>query len=159
MRIKGLIDEDFVNYRKPSMYIACPSCSWKCERECGMRVCQNSALAHSPDIYIDEEKLIERYINNPITSAIVFGGLEPIDSFADIARFLYVLRNDFHCNDDVVIYTGYREDELTREINILKQYENVIMKFGRFVPNQPASYDEVLGVYLASDNQYGRYIS
>ena len=159
MRIKGLIDEDFVNYRKPSMYIACPSCSWKCERECGMRVCQNSALANSPDIYISTQALVERYVNNPITSAIVFGGLEPIDSFMDLARFLYVLRTDFNCDDDVVIYTGYREDELAREIDILKQYKNIVIKFGRFVPNQSASYDEVLGVYLASDNQYARRIS
>ena len=38
---------------------------------------------------------------------------------------------------------------------ILKKYKNIIVKFGRFIPNQEKQYDEVLGVYLASNNQYG----
>ena len=34
--------EDFTNYKKPSMYIAFPSCTFKCEGECGQKICQNS---------------------------------------------------------------------------------------------------------------------
>ena len=30
MRIKGLTDEDFVNYKYPSMFIAVGNCDWKC---------------------------------------------------------------------------------------------------------------------------------
>ena len=41
----------------------------------------------------------------------------------------------------------------------LKQYDNIIIKFGRFIPNQEKHYDEVLGVELASPNQYARRIS
>ena len=37
MRIKFLVDEDFVNYKKPSMFIGFPSCTWKCEKECGQK--------------------------------------------------------------------------------------------------------------------------
>ena len=48
MIVKNILDEDFVNYKKPSMLIAFPSCSFKCERDCGKRVCQNSTLAVSP---------------------------------------------------------------------------------------------------------------
>ena len=32
--------------------------------------------------------------------------------------------------------------------------KGVIIKFGRFIPNRPSRYDEVLGVTLASDNQF-----
>ena len=39
-----------------------------------------------------------------------------------------------------------------------RKYKNIIVKFGRYVPNQPAHYDEVLGVYLASDNQYAEQL-
>jgi hypothetical protein len=40
-----------------------------------------------------------------------------------------------------------------------KQFKNIIIKFGRFVPNQEKHYDEVLGIELASPNQYARRIS
>ena len=47
MKIKGIIAEDFVNYKKPSMFIGFPTCTWKCEKECGIEMCQNKGLAHS----------------------------------------------------------------------------------------------------------------
>ena len=37
----------------------------------------------------------------------------------------------------------------------LKKYKNIIMKFGRYIPNKKKHYDPVLGVYLASNNQFG----
>ena len=36
--------------------------------------------------------------------------------------------------------------------------KNIIIKFGRFIPNRPSRYDEVLGVELASDNQFAKRI-
>lgn len=159
MIIKGLIDEDFVNYKKPSMVIMFPSCSWKCEKECGQRVCQNGVLAVNPNIDISSELIVERYVANPITKAIVLGGLEPLDSFGDLLYLIHVIRVEFACNDDIVIYTGYREDEIERELDILASYENIIVKFGRYIPNRPSHFDEVLGVNLASENQYAVKIS
>ena len=63
MKIKGIIDEDFVNYKKPSLYIAFPNCSFKCGRE----LCQNSELARQVNIEISIEEIYNRYISNPIT--------------------------------------------------------------------------------------------
>ena len=157
MLIKGLTDEDFVNYKKPSMYIAFPNCSFKCDREAGCAICQNSALANEMDIDISLIEIVSRYIKNPITKALVFGGLEPFDSMIDLFAIIIELRN--YTNDDIVIYTGYTEQEIERYVNKLKQYKNIIIKFGRFVPNQEKHYDEVLGVELASPNQYARRIS
>ena len=45
------------------------------------------------------------------------------------------------------------------KLTLLSQYKNLIMKFGRFIPNQKPHYDEILGVNLASNNQYARRIS
>ena len=157
MIIKGLIDEDFVNYKKPAMYIAFPSCTWKCEMDCGMRVCQNSTLAQSPNIEIETSKLVDRYLSNPITKAIVCGGLEPLDTRRDLKIFVAEFRHK--TDDDIVIYTGYKEDEVQNQLAYLRPYRNIIVKFGRFIPNQEPHYDEVLGVKLASDNQYARRIS
>ena len=157
MLIKGLTDEDFVNYKKPSMYIAFPNCSFKCDREAGCAICQNSALANEMDIDISLIEIVSRYVKNPITKALVFGGLEPFDSMIDLFAIISELRN--YTNDDIIIYTGYTEQEIERYVNKLKQYKNIIIKFGRFVPNQEKHYDEVLGVELASPNQYARRIS
>lgn len=158
MIIKGLIDEDFVNYKKPSMVIEFPYCSFKCDKECGQPVCQNSSLVEEPNIDIGYSILIKRYKNNYITEAIVMQGLEPFDSFSDIINFLFFFRRIYDCKDDVVIYTGYIETEVEPFIKYLQEYENIIIKFGRYVPNQKPHFDEVLGVKLSSDNQYAKKI-
>ena len=63
------------------------------------------------------------------------------------------------CNSDIVIYTGYYPNELQNEIEQLKQYPNIILKYGRYKPNTPSRFDEVLQITLASDNQYAERIS
>lgn len=159
MIIKGLIDEDFVNYKKPSMVVMFPKCSFKCDKECGEQVCQNGTLATAPQMDISPRDIVERYINNPITSAIVMSGLEPFDSFGDLSYLLHLIRDEYQCDDDIVIYTGYKKDEISRELEIIGSRKNIIVKFGRFVPNQTKHYDDVLGIVLASDNQYGERIN
>ena len=152
MLIKGIVDEDFVNYKRPSMFINFPNCSFKCDKEAGCAVCQNSALAQEPNIEIDIEELVERYVDNLITSAIVCGGLEPFDSWEDLFSLISELRKK--TNNEIIIYTGYNKEEIEEKINILKNFSNIIIKFGRFVPNQEPVYNELLGVKLASNNQY-----
>ena len=146
-----MVDEDFVNYKKPSMFISFPSCTFKCEAECRVRCCQNSALAQAPDINVSIDALIERYMNNPITHAVVCGGLEPMDSWDDLQCFILNFR--YYSGDDIVIYTGYNKDEIQDKIEWLKLYDPVIIKYGRYIPGHQPHYDEVLGVYLASPNQ------
>ena len=153
MKIKGLISEDLVNYKKPSMTIIFPYCTFKC----GEGYCQNSELAKAPIIEMNVNNLVDRYINNPITEAVVMQGLEPFDSWNDLKEFVKKLRE--YNNDDIIIYTGYNKDEVIKYIKELSVYPNIIVKFGRYIPNQEKHYDEVLGVYLASSNQRGEKIS
>lgn len=153
MKIKGLITEDFVNYKKASMTIIFPYCTFKC----GEDYCQNSPLTKSPIIEISINDLVNRYNNNPITEAVVMQGLEPFDSWSDLKEFVKKLRE--YNNDDIVIYTGYNKDEVIKYIKELSVYPNIIVKFGRYIPNQEKHYDDVLGVYLASNNQYAERIS
>ena len=158
MIVKGIIDEDFINYKKPSMIIEMPYCSFKCEKECGQQICQNSALAQAEDIEVEPTQLVHRYLTNPITKAIVFQGLEPFDSFDDVLNIIHELRCNFMKQDNVVIYTGYKEEEIQTYIDKLSQFSNIIIKFGRFIPNQLSHYDNILGVTLASPNQYAKCI-
>ena len=166
MLVKNIVDEDFLNYKKPSMFIGCSSCTFKCDKECGKPVCQNGALASAPNIEVPVRQLVERYLQNPLTQAVVFGGLEPFDDIENVVAFILLLRkHEAQFSDiisDVVIYTGYTEEEtlhlFSRYVLELRMLKNVIIKYGRFMPNQPPHYDELLGVQLYSSNQYARPI-
>lgn len=160
MKVKDIIDIDFLNYKKPSMYIAFPYCSFKCEKDCmNQHFCQNSSLVKQPSIEVTTSQILARYkeAKDFNTQALVLCGLEPFDSKEDLFDLISRFRK--HFEDDIVIYTGYTETELYEEINYLKQYSNIVIKFGRFVPGQEKHYDDILGVYLASNNQYARKIS
>lgn len=157
MKIIDLIDEDFINYKKPSLFLALPFCTFKCEKECGIQCCQNSSLSKQPIIEISTEKLVQRYLENPISESVVMGGMEPIDSFDDVLDFISVLRK--YSDSDVILYTGYYRSEIEDKIEQLKKFPNIIVKFGRFKPNEPHRIDPILGVELASTNQYAEKIS
>ena len=157
MILKGIIESDTINYRKISMVLEFPKCTFKCDKECGMQVCQNCKLASAPDIEIDDERIIQMYINNPVTEAVVMQGLEPFDSLSEVINFIKKFRKV--SNDDIVIYTGYTEEEIFPYLDYLKQFNNIIVKFGRFIPNDKPYYDTLLGVKLASSNQYAKRIS
>lgn len=161
MKLKQLIDEDFVNYKKPSMFIGTSECDWKCCKEQGLdiSICQNSQLANSKTIDVPVEDLVHRYIDNPLTEAVVFGGLEPIKQQKDILDFIYLLREN-NCYDDIVIYTGYNENEIGFVVEFFKSMaqKNLFIKFGRFVPDDTPHFDDVLGIELSSNNQYCKQI-
>lgn len=131
-------------------------------------------MATAKDIDIEKENIIRRYLNNPLTEAIILSGLEPFDSILDLISFIACVRNDFRCEDDIVIYTGYTEEELQEGrfagqtapsktfadfYKFICKFPNIIIKFGRFIMNDISHYDEVLGINLASQNQYARKVS
>ncbi len=160
MRVKAIVDEDFVNYKKASMFIATCYCDWKCCVEGGFdkSVCQNSPTAQQPDFVIMPDKIYDRYISNPITSAIVIGGLEPFYQFPEIMSLITYFRSH-GCEDDFVIYTGYKQEEVMPLVLHLTRIKNIIIKFGRYVPGDTPHFDEVLGVNLANKEQFARRIS
>lgn len=162
MRVKTIIDEDFVNYQKPSMFIGTISCGGKCCIEGGfpLSVCQNDGWRGNAPIDIRDRVIIERYLHNGISRAIVFGGLEPMEQSDELFEFIDMLRNTYKCDDDVVIYTGYNREEISGIVERLAhRFSNIIIKFGRYIPNMKSRFDEVLGVELVSENQYAVRIS
>lgn len=161
MRLKAIIDEDFTNYKKPSMFIGTISCGGKCCTEAGIpvSVCQNDKWREAPVIDMEDRDICYRYIHNEISTAIVFGGLEPFEQYEELKYFIHVLREEFRRKDDVVIYTGYEPNEIWDELRELANYPNIIVKFGRYLPGYEPHFDDVLGVKLASPNQYAEKIS
>lgn len=161
MKVKKIIDEDFTNYKETCMFICTISCSGKCckEQNLPLSICQNDGWRNVAPVDISDKDIIERYLDNSITKAICFGGLEPFEQFYEMFNFIEMLRFYYHCNDTVIIYTGYDRAEILAEVEKLKNLPNIIIKFGRYKVNQNKHYDEVLGVELASDNQYAEKVS
>ena len=50
------------------------------------------------------------------------------------------------------------DDEITQQIILLRQFPNIIIKYGRFIPGDKPHRDELLGIDLASQNQYAERI-
>ena len=155
--VKGVISEDFIQYKYPSMVVMFPNCSLKCDKECGSHVCQNSEILKMNSVLISVDTIVSMYMNNSITSAIVLSGMDPMDSFEDAVKLIEAIR--YETNDTIVIYTGYYPGEITDKLDDLKKFNNIIVKFGRFVPDSNSRFDSLLGINLASDNQFAKTIS
>lgn len=120
-------------------------------------MCQNSPIAQLPTIEISNKEIYHRYISDPITQAIVIGGLEPLLQQDEVINFVAYVRS-CGCMDDIVIYTGYYRHEVLPFVDKIARFDNIIIKFGRYIPSRCKRYDRVLGVDLASDNQYAERI-
>lgn len=160
MLIKTIKDETFQDYKKVSMFISTCYCDWKCCVEQGIdkSICQNSLLAKYQNVEYSNSEIIDRYISNPVTSAILIGGLEPMLQFEEVYDLIKKARES-NITDDIVIYTGYYPNEIEDEIKLLSSFQNIIIKFGRYKISSQSKFDEVLGVTLASENQFAIKIS
>ena len=172
MKLTNIIEEDFVNYRKPGMFLGFPYCSGKCNQEAGKIVCQNQVLQNAELIDISAEEILERFYKNPIPECLIFGGLEPFDSFDDIMDILVHLKaresinkwkKYFSYNPRIVIYTGYYPFEIKNMLfdiaDTVHPAVYVAVKFGRYLPGYKPHFDPILGVHLASDNQFAMWIT
>lgn len=159
IRLKGIVAEDFVNYKKPSLFLISSICNWKCCKEANIpiTICQNNPLIDKPTKEFSIESIYTLYMNNDITKAIVIGGLEPFMQFDEFISLIDYFRK--YTDDDIIIYTGYYEEEIKDKIELLKQFPNIIIKLGRFIVDDEPVFDDVLGVTLASSNQKGVKIS
>lgn len=152
MILKGIIDYDCVNYKEPVLTLQFPRCSFKCDKLNNAPVCQNSHLASEPNINIHMSYIWDLYKQNPLTKGFCCQGLEPLDSCDELLDFIAYIR----ClsNDPIIIYTGYNKDEVTKFIYNISHFGNIIIKWGRYKVGDAPHYDPILGVKLASDNQY-----
>lgn len=159
MRVKGIIDYDCTNYKEPCLTIEFPYCDFKCDKLNRCQVCQNSELYFEPDIEISGEQIWQMYQANPLTKAFCFQGMEPFDSHMDLIELIKFIRINKQCNDPIIIYTGYEQGEDYITEWALHKYKNIIVKWGRYLLGYEPHYDEVLGVNLASNNQYAEWIT
>lgn len=160
MKLTQLIDEDFTNFKKAAMFLGTTRCSGKCYTECGLpkETCQNCDLMNGEQMEVPDDEIVDRYLSNPITRAIVIGGLEPFDTWDEVYEFVMAFRQK--SNDPIVIYTGYYPNEVVLRVNILSSnYENIYIKYGRYIPGRHPVKDPVLGIELASPNQFGVKVS
>lgn len=153
-------DCDLINYKEPTFVIYSGiTCSFKCDLESNNNICQNYHLTKQKIIRYDIDKCIDRFINQDISRSVTIQGLEPLDNLKQLLWFIYYFRKIN--NSPIIIWTGYTKEECVDLLFLIDkmQWKNIIIKFGRFIPDQESHYDEVLGINLASDNQYAERIS
>ena len=160
MRVKGIIEEDFANYKVPSMFINTCFCDFKCctELDMDIGVCQNAPLAQSPIKEISDDVIYKHFESNPITKAVVVGGMEPMMQIDEIISLISLFRQNGDWST-FVVYTGYYPQEIENELALLRPLGNIVVKFGRFIPNKPSRHDDILGINLFSDNQFAERVS
>ena len=160
MMVKKVVGERFQDYRKPSLFVATAFCDWKCCTDAGRKpaMCQNSPVAQMPTKDVSEDEIFRKYVSDPITQAVVIGGLEPLLQQDEVISLIRYFR-EHGCEDEFVIYTGYYKFEIEDVVERLAAYQNVIVKFGRYIPYSIKRYDPVLGVELSSNNQHAEKIS
>jgi len=163
MHLKQIIDESFGDFMECAMLLVTPYCNFKCVD------CQNKHLLQLETKNFPDEEILERFFKNPLTSAIIFGGLEPLDSILEVRKFIHLLGCKVYAEElekpTVVIYTGYELREIDSDLYWsglgpeMHQYNKCILKYGRYAPEYDKDgkridiWNEDLGVFLASPNQ------
>lgn len=158
MKLRSIIDENFQDFKKPSMNLITCYCDGKCWKEQNLEpcLCHNKHIIEMGINFYPDTEIIKRYLRNPITKALLISGLEPFFQFTEVMNLIKKFRKQ--CSDTIVIYTGFYEDEVESQLRELKAFNNIIIKFGRYRPSEAKRFDENLGVYLASSNQYSKTI-
>lgn len=146
------IRETFNDYKKSTLYLCGSICTLNCPD------CFHSHLKKEHPTTLSKEQLLEKYIIPTSAEAILFSGLNWFEQSEELYSLIKFIR-DNHIQKDIVIYTGFEKSVITQEIEKLKQFPNIIIKYGRYNENLPKRYDEVLGITLASSNQNAEKIS
>ena len=94
MRVKALETERFQDYKLPSLFLASAYCDFKCCREQHLDtgICQNAPLAQAPTQDVPDTVLYEKFSANPITKAVVIGGMEPFLQIDEVESLLSLFR-------------------------------------------------------------------
>lgn len=154
IRLKDVV-EVFQDYKKSALLLCCISCDWKCCIEAGISndVCQNHNIAKQGEARLPFDVILNR-VNSSLTDAIIFGGLEPLLQTKEVCGLIEYLR-ECGVKKDILVYTGYYLEEIDSGVLERLKKCHVILKCGRYIPNKPKKFDKILGITLASDNQYG----
>lgn len=134
------------------MLLVADKCTWKCEG------CQNKHLALLESQIFPDEEILKRFCNNPLTSAIVIGGLEPFEQLQELVIFIGEATKA-GLDIPIIIYTGFEIDDFDLYWSgfepVAKSYLGpVIVKFGKYVAGSESYFNKDLGVTLISNNQY-----
>lgn len=148
----------FNDYKKVGLYVPTSHCTFKCVTEANAKgikfiECQNHALAGcSKRIDMSAKEIYDIAQNDVFVEAIILSGLDPLDSFEETMKFVDEFRK--LSDMELVIFTGYKEEEISDKIEMLSKYNGITMKVGRYDPTIPAKYDPIGEVTLATGNQY-----
>ena len=157
MKLRAIIEEDCNHYKDFSMVLFAPYCNWKCCKESNIPVeeCANQSFQKEPVMDFSNGFILQKYLSNPLQNALCIAGAESLDS-DDLNDFIKFFRQSV--NDIIIVYTGYTitEPKVKNFIDWIfkNNIQNVILKIGRYIPNDIPHIDPILEIPLASNNQF-----
>ena len=143
------------------------NCSYNTARTNGARLLANANIKEYIDEVMsakDESRIASQDEILQILTDIARGVTEEeVVQFSQLGEELRTTRKptikDRMGMSSIDYATLFKKEEILNHINWLQQFENIIIKFGRYIPNQGKHFDEILGIWLSSDNQYAEEIS
>jgi hypothetical protein len=147
----------FNDYKKVGLYVPTSCCTFKCvteAKEKGIEFieCQNHALLGCNKINMSAKDIYNMVQEDVFVEAVILSGLDPLDSFEETIEFIDEFRK--LSDMEIVIFTGYKEEEISNKMSLLSKYNGITMKVGRYDPTIPPRYDPIGEVTLATGNQY-----
>ena len=158
IKLKGLVDEDVVNYRKTSMFIIFPSCDFKCEKECGRAVCQNSSLAKAPILSYDDKEIIEENSKSLIEAIVNMKNGSVITIELEDGCVEYITRTKWFDTNLIIVggigriktttFTFYDDEEINAE-KLVKDIEEIAGE--KIILNRRKTNGRIKMEYISSE--------
>lgn len=149
---------DCVNNRLITFNVAAGiTCDFKCCPH-NHQLCHNEPLRSTPVIVVQISEIVKQYLSQQLSTSLTLQGLEPLDNMDGVLWLLWYFRRK--SKDPIFIWTGYEEEEVATLIGLVRflQWKSIFLKMGRYRWGEKPHYDENLGVFLASPNQYCKKI-
>ncbi|MCH4890037.1 radical SAM protein [Acidaminobacter sp. JC074] len=123
-----------------------------CALDCniGCKGCFNQSLKEAPIFYKKADEVLDEIMSNPFNEGVILAGLE---WSLQPSELMAMIKSCASKNIPVIVYTGHKIETFLRRVPKIKNYPEVLIKYGAYDESKLSLTHEAYGVRLASTNQ------
>jgi len=124
-----------------------------CALDCniGCKGCFNQSLKEAPIFYKKADEIMDEIMSNPFNEGVILAGLE---WSLQPTELLALVKSATVRNMPVIVYTGHDINTFLRRVPLIKQFTEVLVKYGAYDESKLSLTHEAYGIKLASTNQH-----
>jgi pyruvate-formate lyase-activating enzyme len=122
----------------------------------GCKDCFNESVKQEPNRCSYIPNILDEIQANPFNEGVILAGLEWSSQPKEL---IALVKEATKRHLPIIIYTGYTSDQFIRRVPRIKEFPNVLIKYGSFNQNLRSFEHKEYGVNLASTNQHIQKIS